>query len=186
MNSPFIVRDWRPKTFRCHVQSHARKRLNQECHSQQKLAFEGAGAVETVPVNKDWERRGVAGGPAYKKYCRCPLGCNGWQLGSPSAVQSVPLLHLGNLLGAARGRDLSTACLQEKWLCTASHAFPCPRVSVPRLSPDPSWLLCPQDLATLLEQIGCLKYLQVFEEQDVDLRIFLTLTESDLKEIGIT
>lgn len=43
-----------------------------------------------------------------------------------------------------------------------------------------------QDLATLLEQIGCLKYLQVFEEQDVDLRIFLTLTESDLKEIGIT
>ncbi|PNJ16627.1 ANKS3 isoform 26, partial [Pongo abelii] len=42
------------------------------------------------------------------------------------------------------------------------------------------------DLATLLEQIGCLKYLQVFEEQDVDLRIFLTLTESDLKEIGIT
>lgn len=43
-----------------------------------------------------------------------------------------------------------------------------------------------QDLATFLEQIGCLKYLQVFEEQDVDLRIFLTLTESDLKEIGIT
>ncbi|XP_049624411.1 ankyrin repeat and SAM domain-containing protein 3 [Suncus etruscus] len=44
----------------------------------------------------------------------------------------------------------------------------------------------PQDLATLLEQIGCLKYLQLFEEQDVDLRIFLTLTESDLKEIGVT
>ncbi|XP_012866865.1 PREDICTED: ankyrin repeat and SAM domain-containing protein 3 isoform X1 [Dipodomys ordii] len=44
----------------------------------------------------------------------------------------------------------------------------------------------PQDLAALLEQIGCLKYLQLFEEQDVDLRIFLTLTESDLKEIGIT
>ncbi|EMP40839.1 Ankyrin repeat and SAM domain-containing protein 3 [Chelonia mydas] len=43
-----------------------------------------------------------------------------------------------------------------------------------------------QDLATFLEQIGCLKYLQVFEEQDIDLRIFLTLTESDLKEIGIT
>ncbi|NXD29531.1 ANKS3 protein, partial [Spelaeornis formosus] len=44
----------------------------------------------------------------------------------------------------------------------------------------------PQDLAAFLEEIGCLKYLQVFEEQDVDLRIFLTLTESDLKEIGIT
>ncbi|XP_025021566.1 ankyrin repeat and SAM domain-containing protein 3 isoform X3 [Python bivittatus] len=44
----------------------------------------------------------------------------------------------------------------------------------------------PQDLAAFLDQIGCLKYLQIFEEQDVDLRIFLTLTESDLKEIGIT
>ncbi|XP_070617103.1 ankyrin repeat and SAM domain-containing protein 3 [Erythrolamprus reginae] len=44
----------------------------------------------------------------------------------------------------------------------------------------------PQDLANFLDQIGCLKYLQIFEEQDIDLRIFLTLTESDLKEIGIT
>lgn len=59
--------------------------------------------------------------------------------------------------------------------------------SLPVLAPrPPSCLPLSQDLATLLEQIGCLKYLQVFEEQDVDLRIFLTLTESDLKEIGIT
>ena len=58
--------------------------------------------------------------------------------------------------------------------------------SRPRLVPLCFPLPGLQDLATLLEQIGCLKYLQVFEEQDVDLRIFLTLTESDLKEIGIT
>ncbi|XP_067562854.1 ankyrin repeat and SAM domain-containing protein 3 isoform X2 [Pseudorca crassidens] len=60
----------------------------------------------------------------------------------------------------------------------------CAPRSIPQ--PDRSPYSGPQDLATLLEQIGCLKYLQVFEEQDVDLRIFLTLTESDLKEIGIT
>ncbi|XP_074409220.1 ankyrin repeat and SAM domain-containing protein 3 [Zonotrichia albicollis] len=54
------------------------------------------------------------------------------------------------------------------------------------LLPEPPAYTGPQDLATFLEEIGCLKYLQVFEEQDVDLRIFLTLTESDLKEIGIT
>lgn len=58
--------------------------------------------------------------------------------------------------------------------------------SSPGPRPPCLWSPLPQDLATLLEQIGCLKYLQVFEEQDVDLRIFLTLTESDLKEIGIT
>ncbi|XP_059834829.1 ankyrin repeat and SAM domain-containing protein 3 isoform X3 [Hypanus sabinus] len=43
-----------------------------------------------------------------------------------------------------------------------------------------------EDLPEFLEQIGCLKYLHILEEQDVDLRIFLTLTESDLKEVGIT
>ncbi|XP_041061937.1 ankyrin repeat and SAM domain-containing protein 3 isoform X1 [Carcharodon carcharias] len=44
----------------------------------------------------------------------------------------------------------------------------------------------PKDLPEFLEQIGCLKYLHILEEQDVDLRIFLTLTETDLKEVGIT
>lgn len=44
----------------------------------------------------------------------------------------------------------------------------------------------PKDLAEFLEQIGCSKYLPLLEEQDIDLRIFLTLTENDLKEIGIT
>lgn len=37
-----------------------------------------------------------------------------------------------------------------------------------------------------MEQIGFSKYLSLLEEQDIDLRIFLTLTENDLKEIGIT
>ncbi|XP_068439332.1 ankyrin repeat and SAM domain-containing protein 3 isoform X2 [Clinocottus analis] len=44
----------------------------------------------------------------------------------------------------------------------------------------------PKELAEFLEQIGFSKYLPVLEEQDIDLRIFLTLTENDLKEIGIT
>ncbi|XP_076008021.1 ankyrin repeat and SAM domain-containing protein 3 isoform X2 [Genypterus blacodes] len=44
----------------------------------------------------------------------------------------------------------------------------------------------PKDLAEFLEQIGFSKYLPLLEEQDIDLRIFLTLTENDLKEIGIT
>lgn len=47
-------------------------------------------------------------------------------------------------------------------------------------------LLFLQDLAEFLEQIGFSKYLPLLEEQDIDLRIFLTLTENDLKEIGIT
>ena len=42
-----------------------------------------------------------------------------------------------------------------------------------------------QDLESLLSEIGCSKYLPLFKEQDVDLQIFLTLSEADLKEIGI-
>ncbi|XP_069547583.1 ankyrin repeat and SAM domain-containing protein 3 isoform X1 [Brachyistius frenatus] len=44
----------------------------------------------------------------------------------------------------------------------------------------------PKDLAEFLEQIGFSKYFPLLDEQDIDLRIFLTLTENDLKEIGIT
>ena len=79
------------------------------------------------------------------------------------------------------GSEQAGCCVGGRWL--AGWALPCPRLHGPPVLSQPA---CPQDLATLLEQIGCLKYLQVFEEQDVDLRIFLTLTESDLKEIGIT
>ncbi|XP_032833099.1 ankyrin repeat and SAM domain-containing protein 3 isoform X2 [Petromyzon marinus] len=43
----------------------------------------------------------------------------------------------------------------------------------------------PKDLAELLREIGCGKYASVFAQQDVDLRVFLTLTETDLKEVGI-
>ncbi|KAK7105889.1 hypothetical protein V1264_017212 [Littorina saxatilis] len=41
------------------------------------------------------------------------------------------------------------------------------------------------DLETVLQQLGLTKYLSVFEEQDVDLQVFLSLTDNDLKEIGI-
>uniref|UniRef100_F7B9E2 SAM domain-containing protein n=1 Tax=Ciona intestinalis TaxID=7719 RepID=F7B9E2_CIOIN len=44
----------------------------------------------------------------------------------------------------------------------------------------------PKDLESLLHDIGCSKHLPIFQKQDIDLRIFLSLTEEDLKEIGIT
>ena len=43
----------------------------------------------------------------------------------------------------------------------------------------------PTDLETLLDQVGLSSYLPVFHEQDVDLQVFLTLTDQDLKECGI-
>lgn len=43
----------------------------------------------------------------------------------------------------------------------------------------------PQTLPELLQDLNLSKYLPVFEEQDVDLQVFLTLTDNDLHEIGI-
>lgn len=43
----------------------------------------------------------------------------------------------------------------------------------------------PKDLPSLLEEIGCSKHLPIFKDQDIDLRVFLTLTEAELKEIGV-
>lgn len=43
----------------------------------------------------------------------------------------------------------------------------------------------PETLTELLLQLGLLKYQTIFEEQDVDLQVFLSLTDNDLKEIGI-
>ena len=43
----------------------------------------------------------------------------------------------------------------------------------------------PADLKDMLNQLGLLKYLDKFVEQDVDLQVFLSLTDNDLKELGI-
>ncbi|XP_011660395.2 ankyrin repeat and SAM domain-containing protein 3 isoform X3 [Strongylocentrotus purpuratus] len=40
-------------------------------------------------------------------------------------------------------------------------------------------------LKELLESLSLIKYLHIFEEQEIDLRVFLTLTDSDLREVGI-
>ncbi|XP_068721063.1 protein bicaudal C homolog 1-B-like [Montipora capricornis] len=45
--------------------------------------------------------------------------------------------------------------------------------------------LCP-DLRQLFEKVGLAKYFSIFQEQEVDLPTFLTLTDKDLKELGIS
>ena len=40
-------------------------------------------------------------------------------------------------------------------------------------------------LDDLLEQLGLTKYIPLFKEQDVDLQVFMSLTDNDLKEVGI-
>ena len=41
------------------------------------------------------------------------------------------------------------------------------------------------ELAAFLMELGLAKYIPVFSEQEVNLQVFLSLTDNDLKEIGI-
>ena len=41
------------------------------------------------------------------------------------------------------------------------------------------------DIATMLKQLGLEHYQERFEEEELDFDTFLTMTESDLKEIGV-
>ena len=41
------------------------------------------------------------------------------------------------------------------------------------------------DVEKFLEEIGVEKYVELFEENEIDLRTLLTMTDGDLKEIGL-
>lgn len=42
------------------------------------------------------------------------------------------------------------------------------------------------DLPELLNQLGLIKYIDVFEQQEIDYQTFLTLSDEDLKEVGVS
>ncbi|XP_075686591.1 ankyrin repeat and SAM domain-containing protein 3 isoform X2 [Rhinoderma darwinii] len=99
-----------------------------------------------------------------------------------SNEDSDPMLETGNRkhtksFGKGRQRNGDAHAAPGPSHCRASNSL-----ADPNIPPYNG----PEDLAELLEQIGCSKYLSVFQEQDVNLRIFLTLTETDLREVGIT
>ncbi|XP_029297544.1 bicaudal C homolog 2 [Cottoperca gobio] len=50
-------------------------------------------------------------------------------------------------------------------------------------SPSPQMI---DDLPELLSQLGLIKYIDVFEQQEIDYQTFLTLSDEDLKEVGIS
>ncbi|KAM9356873.1 bicaudal C homolog 2 [Symphorus nematophorus] len=50
-------------------------------------------------------------------------------------------------------------------------------------SPSPQMT---DDLPELLSQLGLIKYIDVFEQQEIDYQTFLTLSDEDLKEVGVS
>ncbi|KAM8909766.1 bicaudal C homolog 2 isoform 2-T2 [Spinachia spinachia] len=63
-------------------------------------------------------------------------------------------------------------------VCSSRRASACSQ-----RSPSPQMM---DDLAELLSQLGLIKYVDVFEQQEIDYQTFLSLSDEDLKEVGIS
>ncbi|XP_076020997.1 bicaudal C homolog 2 [Genypterus blacodes] len=63
-------------------------------------------------------------------------------------------------------------------VCASRRASTCSQ-----RSPSPQII---DDLPELLSQLGLGKYIDVFEEQEIDYQTFLTLSDEDLKEVGVS
>ncbi|XP_028315782.1 bicaudal C homolog 2 [Gouania willdenowi] len=63
-------------------------------------------------------------------------------------------------------------------LCSSRRASTCSQ-----RSPSPNMA---DDLPELLNQLGLIKYIDVFEQQEIDYQTFLTLSDEDLKEVGVS
>uniref|UniRef100_I3JBG7 Bicaudal C homolog 2 n=1 Tax=Oreochromis niloticus TaxID=8128 RepID=I3JBG7_ORENI len=66
---------------------------------------------------------------------------------------------------------------------SSSPSSPLTTFSSSQRSPSPHLT---DDLAELLGQLGLLKYIDVFEQQEIDYQTFLTLSDEDLKEVGVS
>ncbi|XP_008282794.1 bicaudal C homolog 2 [Stegastes partitus] len=62
--------------------------------------------------------------------------------------------------------------------CSSRRASTCSQ-----RSPSPHMT---DDLPELLSQLGLIKYIDVFEQQEIDYHTFLTLSDEDLKEVGVS
>ena len=105
-------------------------------------------------------------------------------------TESSPCLSYGEQLRSAKDSPFGPAVdnhnnnINDYSCSNAPYLGPIQQSAV---SPDNCGLIRESrtDLRIFLVELGLGKYADVFHEQDVDLPMFLTLNEDDLKEIGI-
>ncbi|XP_073343643.1 bicaudal C homolog 2 [Pagrus major] len=86
---------------------------------------------------------------------------------------------------ANRSRDdkpsesfLSSSSSYFEGVCSSRRASTCSQ-----RSPSPQMM---DDLPELLSTLGLIKYIDVFEQQEIDYQTFLSLSDEDLKEVGVS
>uniref|UniRef100_A0A8C4DUN0 SAM domain-containing protein n=1 Tax=Dicentrarchus labrax TaxID=13489 RepID=A0A8C4DUN0_DICLA len=75
-------------------------------------------------------------------------------------------------------QSFSSSSSYFEGVCSSRRASTCSQ-----RSPSPQMT---DDLLELLSQLGLIKYIDVFEQQEIDYQTFLTLSDEDLKEVGVS
>ncbi|XP_059202515.1 bicaudal C homolog 2 [Centropristis striata] len=93
-----------------------------------------------------------------------------------SSTSSFPAF--ASSMNRSRNDKPSESSSYFEGVCSSRRASTCSQ-----RSPSPQMI---DDLPELLSQLGLLKYIDVFEQQEIDYQTFLTLSDEDLKEVGIS
>ena len=104
---------------------------------------------------------------------------------TPTSTTSQLLIHRGGNVLKSPAEMQQQHLPQQPQLSQASSYVTAASSAAAVTSDDAHRHQGPQTLEALLNELGLSKYLSTFEEQDVDLSVFLTLTDNDLKEVGI-
>ncbi|KAI7801568.1 bicaudal C homolog 2 [Triplophysa rosa] len=106
-----------------------------------------------------------------------------WRERRGSLSSSPP--DLSSSSSSFQSHRFSTARTLESYLTSTNHSeggSAVPRHLIGR-SPSPTHT---DDLEELLARLGLAKYIDIFQEQEIDFQTFLTLTDEDLKEVGVS
>ncbi|PFX22621.1 ankyrin repeat and SAM domain-containing protein 3-like [Stylophora pistillata] len=107
-------------------------------------------------------------------------------VGSPYCLANTPGTPVGSYESEHFfincGRTVQSASLHKK--LQKMHSSGSDASRSPQLQAEEAPLTKPS-IANFLDELKLTKYIPTFEEQDVDFTTLLTLTESDLKEVGI-
>ncbi|KAG8133164.1 hypothetical protein E2320_010987 [Naja naja] len=98
----------------------------------------------------------------------------------PPDVENTQTIENGHILKVKQKLDVNQKPPSENSSTSKSTS--------PTLTPSPSPLPSPKiqnELTGILKKLSLEKYQPIFEEQEVDMEAFLTLTDGDLKELGI-
>ncbi|XP_047675204.1 bicaudal C homolog 2 isoform X2 [Tachysurus fulvidraco] len=126
--------------------------------------------------SENWRERRGSASPSPVSSCSSSSSSSSSSLSSSS---SIMVYNSGS--GRTNTEKTSDAFINGSYFEGVSRSLICGSPSPPPPPPHPK-----DDLLELLIQLGLEKYITVFREQEIDFQTFLTLSEEDLKEVGVS